>query len=67
MRRRSNIWFIIAAAWLVIFLLNVTRQHGSNAAALGAGVLLFAGVGLAYRRSESKAAGGQAPGSRKSK
>ncbi len=67
MRRRSNIWFIIAAAWLVLFLLNVTRQHGSNAAALGAGVLLFVGVGLAYRRGESKAATGQATGNRKFK
>ncbi len=67
MRRRSNVWFIIAAAWLVLFLLNVTLQHGSNAAALGAGVLFFAGVGLAYRRGESKAAEGRTTVSRKFK
>jgi archaellum biogenesis protein FlaJ (TadC family) len=55
MQRRSTLWFVIAAAWAVLMVLNIFRHRDLNTIVIGAAVVAFLIIGLVYRRREAKA------------
>lgn len=58
MHRRSSLWFILAAAWFVLLVLNISGHHrDKNTLVIGIAVAAFLGIGAAYRRKEAKAPG----------
>jgi hypothetical protein len=61
MQRRSTFWFILAAAWFVLLVVNlVMRHHNLNTVVIGMAAAVFLVVGAIYRGRESKASrGGQ--------
>lgn len=46
--RRSTLWFILAAAWAVLLVLNILRHREKNAIVIGIAVLAFAVTGIVY-------------------
>ncbi|HEX5236396.1 MAG TPA: hypothetical protein VFW25_13835 [Silvibacterium sp.] len=54
MHRRSTLWFVIAAAWFVLLVLNM-RHRDWNTIVIAIAVAGFLAAGVAYRRSETKA------------
>lgn len=54
MRRRSTLWFILAAAWGVLLVLNMLRHRDKNTLVMGIAVAAFLAIGGAYRRQESR-------------
>ncbi|MGB0122199.1 MAG: hypothetical protein WA419_07265 [Silvibacterium sp.] len=59
MQRRSSLWFILAAAWFVLLVLNILRHRDKNTLVIGIAVAAFLVVGAVYRRRETKLAGKQ--------
>jgi hypothetical protein len=57
MQRRSSLWFILAAAWFVLLVLNILRHRDRNTLVIGIAVGAFLAIGAAYRRKEAKAPG----------
>ncbi len=57
MHRRSTLWFVLAAAWSVLLVLNVFRHREANVVVIGIAVAGFIAAGVIYRRLETKAAG----------
>lgn len=55
MQRRSTLWFVLAAAWFVLFVLNILRHRDANTVVIGIAVAAFVAIGLAYRRRDAKA------------
>jgi CHASE2 domain-containing sensor protein len=55
MHRRSTLWFVIAAAWLFLLVLNVLRHPDKNTIVIGIAVAAFLLIGALYRRREAKA------------
>jgi hypothetical protein len=55
--RRSSIWFLIAALWLIDTVLTATRATPRNALLPGGIALAFAAVGILQRSRESKTRG----------
>jgi hypothetical protein len=62
MQRRSTLWFVLAAAWFVLFVLNILRHRDKNTVVIGAAVAAFLVIGAMYRRREM-----QGPGKKKLK
>jgi hypothetical protein len=56
MQRRSTLWFVLAAAWSVLLVLNFFRHRDRNMVVIGAAVAAFLVAGTLYRRQEAKAA-----------
>jgi hypothetical protein len=56
MHRRSTLWFVLAAAWAVLLVLNVLRHRDLNTLVMGIAVAAFVAIGIVYRIRESKAA-----------
>lgn len=55
MRRRSTIWFILAAAWFMLLVVNlVMRHHNLNTLVIGVAAAVFLVVGGVYRSRETK-------------
>jgi cell division protein FtsW (lipid II flippase) len=54
MHRRSTLWFIIAAAWAVLMVLNIFRHRDRNTIVIGIAVVAFLAVAAMYRRRETK-------------
>jgi hypothetical protein len=54
MRRRSTLWFVIAAAWAVLMVLNIFRHRDRNTIVIGLAVAAFLIIGAMYRRRETK-------------
>jgi hypothetical protein len=54
-RRRSTLWFILAAAWFVLLVLNILRHRDRNTLVIGIAVAAFLVIGTLYRRREAKA------------
>jgi hypothetical protein len=55
MHRRSTLWFIIAAAWTVLLVLNIFRHRDRNTIVIGIAVAAFLAVAAMYRRRETRA------------
>ncbi len=53
MHRRSTLWFIIAAAWAVLMVLNIFRHRDRNTIIIGIVVVAFLIIGAMYRRRET--------------
>jgi hypothetical protein len=55
MRRRSTIWFLLAAAWFVLLVVNlVMRHHNLNTLVIGVAAAVFLVIGAIYRSRETK-------------
>lgn len=54
-RRRSTLWFILAAAWAVLLVLNILRHREKNAIVIGIAVLAFVVTGIVYWRRDNRA------------
>ena len=55
MQRRSTIWFILAAAWFALLVVNlVMRHHNLNTLVIGIAAAVFLVIGAVYRGRESK-------------
>ena len=55
MQRRSTIWFILAAAWFVLLVVNlVMRHHNLNTLVIGIATAVFLVIGAIYRSRESR-------------
>jgi hypothetical protein len=55
MQRRSTIWFILAAAWFVLLVVNlVMRHHNMNTLVIGIATAVFLVIGAIYRSRESR-------------
>jgi lipoprotein signal peptidase len=54
MRRRSTLWFLIATVWFVLFVIALAEHRSRKTAAVGAGVLLFLAIGMAFRLHENR-------------
>jgi hypothetical protein len=52
--RRSSIWFLIAALWLIDVLISVARGHAREAWLPGIITLAFFITGLIHRSREAK-------------
>lgn len=60
MRRRSTIWFTLAAAWFVLLVVNlVMRHHNLNTLVIGIATAVFVVIGAIYRGRESKGSRGR--------
>jgi hypothetical protein len=55
MQRRSTLWFVLAAAWFVLFVLNILRHRDKNTLVMGIAVAAFLVIGAVYRLREAKA------------
>lgn len=55
MHRRSTLWFVIAAAWFVLLVLNMLRHRDWNTLVIGIAVAGFVLTGVLYWRRETKA------------
>lgn len=56
MRRRSTLWFVLAAAWAVLLALNILRHREKNAIVIGIAVTAFLVTGFVYRARDAKLA-----------
>ena len=55
MQRRSTIWFILAAAWFALLVVNlVLRHHNLNTLVIGIATAVFLVIGAIYRSRESR-------------
>lgn len=54
--RRSTLWFILAAAWIVLLVLNLLRHREKNAVVIGIAVVAFIVTGILYWRRDAKLA-----------
>lgn len=55
MPRRSSVWFILAAAWFVLLVVNlVMRHHNLNTLVIGIATAVFLVIGAVYRGRENK-------------
>lgn len=54
--RRSILWFILAAAWAVLLVLNILRHREKNSIVIGIAVLAFVVTGVIYWRRDAKQA-----------
>ncbi|MFZ0663919.1 MAG: hypothetical protein WAM66_14610 [Acidobacteriaceae bacterium] len=54
MRRRSTLWFILAAAWFVLLVLNMMHHRDLNTLAIAIAVAVFLLIGLLFRNREAK-------------
>jgi hypothetical protein len=54
MQRRSTLWFVLAAAWFVLLVLNMMRHRDRNTLVMGIAVAAFLAIGAAYRSNESR-------------
>jgi hypothetical protein len=54
MRSRSTLWFVLAAAWFVLFMLNVFRHRDKNTLVIGIAVLVFLLIGGGFRWREHR-------------
>lgn len=52
--RRSTLWFILAAAWAVLLVLNILRHREKNAVVIGIAVAAFVITGIVYQRRDAK-------------
>jgi hypothetical protein len=57
MHRRSTLWFVLAAAWFALFVVNIFRHRDKNTLVIGIAVAVFLAMGTAYRRGESRGKG----------
>jgi hypothetical protein len=57
MHRRSTLWFVLAAAWFALFVMNIFRHRDKNTLVIGIAVAVFLAMGAAYRRAESRGKG----------
>jgi ABC-type polysaccharide/polyol phosphate export permease len=56
MQRRSTFWFILAAAWFVLLLVNLWMHHRDlNTLVISIAVAVFLVIGVIYRSRETKA------------
>ena len=61
MQRRSTLWFILAVAWFVLFVLNIFRHRVKNVLVIGIAVAAFLVVGAMYRWREPSGSVGRKP------
>jgi hypothetical protein len=61
MQRRSTLWFILAVAWFVLFVLNIFRHRDKNVLVIGIAVAAFLVVGAIYRWREPSGSAGRKP------
>ena len=54
MQRRSTLWFVLAAAWFVLFVLNIFRHRDKNVLVIGIAVAAFLVIGAIHRWRESR-------------
>lgn len=54
MRHRSTLWFILAAGWFVLLIMNLMRHHDLNTLVIGLAVAVFLVIGLVYRSRDAK-------------
>jgi hypothetical protein len=54
MRHRSTLWFVIAAGWFLLLIMNLMRHHDLNTLVIGLAVALFLVIGLLYRSRDAK-------------
>ena len=60
MQRRSTLWFILAAAWFALLVVNlVMRHHNLNTLVIGIAAAVFVVIGAVYRSRESKGSRGR--------
>ena len=60
MQRRSTLWFILAAAWFALLVVNlVMRHHNLNTLVIGIATAVFVVIGAVYRSRESRGARGR--------
>ena len=60
MQRRSTLWFILAAAWFALLVVNlVMRHHNLNTLVIGIATAVFVVIGAIYRGRESKGSRGR--------
>ena len=52
--RRSTLWFALAAAWFVLLLMNLRHHNDLNTLVIGIAVVIFAALGVVFRRREAK-------------
>lgn len=53
--RRSTLWFLLAAAWGVLLVLNLLRhRYDRNTLVIAVVSVAFAAVGALFRRRETK-------------
>ena len=57
--RRSTIWFVLAGAWFVLLVLNMTRHHDLNSLVIAIAVTVFLVIGILFRSRETKALRGR--------
>ena len=55
MRHRSTFWFVIAAAWFVLLVLNLMRHHDLNTLVIGLAVAVFLVIGHIVPQPRSEA------------
>jgi membrane protein DedA with SNARE-associated domain len=56
MRRRSTLWFLLAAGWSALFAVNILRHHDKNTVVMGIAVAAFLVIGAINLWRESKTA-----------
>jgi hypothetical protein len=54
MQRRSTLWFLLAAAWCVLLVLDLFRHRDLNTLVIGIAAAVFAALGFFFRRREAK-------------
>jgi hypothetical protein len=54
MQRRSTLWFVLAAAWFALFVVNGFRHRDKNTLVIGIAVVVFLVIGAVYRWHDSK-------------
>lgn len=54
MRQRSTIWFVLAAAWFVLLVMNWMRHRDLNTLVMGLAVVVFLLIGLLFRSRDAK-------------
>lgn len=52
--RRAILWFVLAAAWAVLLVLNILRHREKSAVVIGIAVAAFLVTGIVYWRRDSK-------------
>lgn len=59
MRRRSTIWFVLAAAWFALLVLNMMRHRDLNTLVMAIAVAVFLLIGLLFRSRDAKLSRGK--------
>lgn len=59
MRHRSTIWFVLAAAWFVLLVMNWMRYRDLNTLVMGLAVVVFLLIGLLFRSRDAKLSRGR--------